>query len=335
MINNKDNVYVGNKDKGNPYEGDLERGIDYDTYEANFIIVEQNGNFPLITHPYKINAKRLVKHLSLKEEQKILDIGSGTGISTLELFLANSNIHIIGVEISEGMFLTARYKFNQTNGEELIERIKDENLLRYWEEFRKTSKPYKDKVEFIKADFQEVELESRSINNAIANQVLHWKDLSKSFKQLNKFLKHDGELIWSTSSHFYNDRDFPSLEFGFRCNDFVKYVLDEVNKSVSIIGNYLEISRPKHNLDSLRKIALEQGFGVEQIATYLIPVDLQIFVKNHLPAIIRQLVDPKYDPSSLEIIIKEAIAKNINDPKTLGDIKHKYDINPIFRSFKL
>jgi|SRR3989344_1006257 len=332
MRNSKDNIFTGDTNQGNPYIGDFERGINYDSYEASFFLIDQVGNFPQLSQVYKTGSKRLVDRLNLKEGNVVLDIGSGTGISTLEIFQRQPNIQVIGVEISEGMFLTSLYKFNKSDGKSLLNKLNNERLLTYWQEFRKKTISHKNKVNFINKDFQEIELEPRTIDNAVANQVMHWMDLHKAFNQLDICLKQDGELIWSTSSHFYNDKGFPSLEYGFRYNDFVKYVLDEVNKDVKVVGNYLDMARPKHDIDSLNKIALEYGFIVEQIATYLIPVDLQIFIQNHIPAFVRELSDKEKSVDEINSIVKQAISRTIVNPNSLKDIKHKYDINPIFRT---
>ena len=83
----------------------------------------------------------------------------------------------------------------------------------------------------------------------------------------------------------------------------------------------------------------EQGLETEQVATYLLPVDLQLFVQNHVPICVKQLVvDQEIKNLSDDLIARltrEAVAKAINDPKALGDIQHKYDIVPVFKSVKV
>lgn len=336
MLKLKDGAYTGNHKEGNPYEGDLGKGIEYDKYEANFPVIMQEGNFPRIFTNYRLGARELITHCSAQKDQRVLDLGSGTGISTLELLQQKRGISVVGIEISEGMLLITRYKFHQDNGEELLAQVKDEKLLQYWEDFRKESKEYYDQVKFLQENFEETnKIASESIDIAIGNQFMHWTDLSKSFKQLNKFLRKGGEVIWNSASHFYNDAQFPVAEFGFRYNDFFAYVLDYVcSKGGFTAKDYHSLSKPPHNFESIRSTTEDQGFETEQIVTLLIKVDLQAFVQNHVPVFVRQLITSEVDPNELEARVKEAIGRAIVNPKALQDTQHKYDIIPIFKSVK-
>ena len=105
MTVSKNNFFIGNKDEGNPYIGDLEQGIEYDSYEINFSLIEREGNQTLILPSYTAGARRLIRHLPIIKNQAILEIGSGTGISTLEVLLKNPDSFVFGIEISEGMEL--------------------------------------------------------------------------------------------------------------------------------------------------------------------------------------------------------------------------------------
>ncbi|MEW5896826.1 MAG: class I SAM-dependent methyltransferase [Nanoarchaeota archaeon] len=333
----KDNAYTGDSKKRNPYEGDLDKGIAYDKYEANFPVIVQAGNFPEISTTYRQAARELVQYSSARNGQTVLDLGSGTGISTLELLQQKQGIYVVGVEMSEGMLLVAKYKFHQNNGEELLAQVTDEKLLQYWWDFRKESRNYRYKAEFLQGDFQEVQnIAPESIYSAIGSQFMHWTDLSKSFKQLNRFLRTKGEVVWSSASHFYNDAQFPAAKFGFRYNDFLACVLDDVCHEGGFAANdYHSLSKPSYNLESVKAITLEQGFETEQIATHLREVDLQVFVQNHVPVFVRQLVGTsKTEQERLEEMIKKAVGRAIVNPKALQDTTHKYDVIPIFRSVK-
>lgn len=327
-------AYTGSADKGNPFQGDLGKGISYDTYEANFPRIIQEGDFPYIANTYRTAAKNLLKYLPALERPKFLDLGSGTGICTLEILCQNKDASVLGVEISEGMLLVAKYKFHHDEGKELLAGVKDEKLLDYWRQFRKESEVHKDKVSFLQGDFQEVEqIEPESIDLAAANQFMHWTDLTKSFTQLNKFLRKGGMVVWNSASHFYDDKQFPSAKYGFRYNDFMKYVLEEVNKTVNVKEIYT-LSVPKYNFCSIESITSEQGFETKQVATGLAPVDLQTFIKNHVPIFVKALITSEIGEEELKRITREAIAKTINNPKALEDTTHKYDILPVFRSVK-
>jgi hypothetical protein len=171
----------------------------------------------------------------------------------------------------------------------------------------------------------------------VPNQVIHWTDLSKTFRNFQQWLKQSGEIIWNSASHWYNDAQFPALEYSFRFNDFMKYVLDEVGKSIQVKDIHA-LPTPKHNLESIQAISAEHGLQTEQVATYLLPIDLQTFVQNHVPICIKQLVvDQEIRNISDDLIARltrAAISLAINDPKALGDFKHKYDIVPVFRTTK-
>src|SRR3989338_7567245 len=119
MSNLKSGAFTGEKNAGNPYSGDLDKGIAYDTYEANVPLVVQEGDYSKILTNYRTGAKRLVKYSSVQENANMLDLGSGTGISALEIFTQKHGASVTGIELSEGMLLVAGYKFGQ-NDENLV-----------------------------------------------------------------------------------------------------------------------------------------------------------------------------------------------------------------------
>jgi len=331
----KDNAFTGNRNQGNPFSDDLEKGVAYDTYEANATIIEQVGAFPRISSMYRVGASKLISHLSVKPEQKVLDMGSGTGISTLELLSQNPNVNVVGIEISDGMLAVARYKFNLTEGQEIISEVEDQKLLTYWKNFREESQKYSRQVRFLQDDFQSTDkINDGSLDAAIGNQFMHWTELSKTFSQLRRFLKNGSPVVWNSASHFYEDSQFPSFEYGFRYNDFLACVLNEVSKEVEV-KDYKTLSRPEHTLQSIQRVSQEQGFDTQQVGTYLMPVDMQIFIRNHVPVFVRELVKEEIGTVKIEDITRRAVAIAINNPKALNDTTHKYDIVPVFESRKV
>jgi ubiquinone/menaquinone biosynthesis C-methylase UbiE len=318
----------------------LDKGIAYDAYEANFKQIVQVGDFPEIVGGYQAGAKKLVKYSSAKDGDKLLEVGAGTGILTSELLVQKPHSLVTGIEISKGMLLVAKYKFHQEESKEWLAHIQDQRLLEYWQDFRKETEKYKNQVDFILGDIQTTDdFVPESIDAAIANQVVHWTDPAKTFAQLSRFLRSSGEFVWNSASHWYNDARFPAAKYSFRFNDFLKYVLEEVGKSVDLEADKVSaLPVPKQNLETIKVVSLEQGFDTEQVATYLLPVDLQNFAQNHVPVCVKQLVaDKEIKGISDDLIVRltgEALAKAINNPKALGDIQHKYDIVPVFRSVK-
>lgn len=333
----KDGAYTGSKEDGNPYDGDLSKGIEYDKFEVNCPIVVQEGNYPQILGTYRAAARELVKHSSVRGGQRVLDMGSGTGISTLELLQQKKGTSAVGIEMSEGMLLVAKYKFHQNDGKEILAQVQDERVLQYWNQFKEESIGYSDRVEFLPGDIQVTEdIAPESLDSAIGSQFMHWTDLSRTFKQLNRFLKEKGEVIWSSASHFYDDAPFPAAKYGFRYNDFLAYVLDEVCSEGKLAANdYRSLSKPVHNFESIKSITAEQGFETEQVATNLRIFDLQFLVQNQIPVFVRNLITSEVDPKGLEALIKSAIGKAIVNPKALRDLQHKYEIVPVFKSVKM
>ncbi|MBW2990209.1 hypothetical protein KY348_00730 [Candidatus Woesearchaeota archaeon] len=343
----KDEAYLGSKEKGYPFQGDVREGIAFDNYEANFSVLEydRNRNESVILPIFRIQAKLLAEFISAEKYDRILDLGSRTGITTLEIFLQNRGVNVLGIEKSPSMHITALYKFHQLDKDkkEFFQIIKktgcadllSKKLSDYWENFREESQFYKDKVRFIVGEFDKLkEPKDDSIDWAVANNYMHWTELSETFKHLYKSLKRGRELFWNTASHFFTDSKFPAERYGFRYNDFLKYVLDEVEKNGLEVEDYKELSKPTHDIDSIKAVSKEQGFSTEKVSTYLIPVDFQIFISNHLPVFVKTLVASEVNEKELERIIKEAIAKTVNNPNAFKDNEHKYDIIPIFRSVK-
>ena len=333
-----DQAFVRKKDyEGNPYQGSLTKGISYDDYESQTSTLVQEGSSQIFLPVYRRSARKLVNLLQASNGQKVLDVGSGTGISTLEIFLQSPEISVLSIEISEGMMDIARFKFNQLDNLGHMEGITNKRLLKYWGQFRAESKPYRNDVEFILGDIEVIdEIDNESIDVAVGNQSLHWTDLSKSFGQLNRLLKRKGRVIFNSASDFCEDENFPSLKYCFLYNEFIRHVTSEVGKTVKLTSDYRSLSRPKHNINSFKEIAYNAGFELKQINTDLIPVDLQTIILNHMLPIVRQLCDEKELESRQDIkeITEKAIAKTVNNPKAMNDLRHKYGINPIFEMTK-
>ncbi len=330
-------AFTGNAEEGNPYSGDLSKGIDYDRYEANCPIIFQDGGFPKVLNCYRAGAREVARHYNNNTGTNLLDLGSGTGISTLELHKPRTGARITGIEISEGMLQIAEYKFHKRDRTTLPE--VDEKIESYWSDFRKETKDNSHNVNFILGDFQTIDLPEASYDGALASQFMHWTDLNKSFSQLQRFLRTEASVIWSSASHFYNDKNFPAAEFGFRYNDFFKYVLEDVCREGDFDAqDPSTLSVPPHNWDSINSITEDNGFHTLQVATYLKKVDFQVFVQNHIPIFVKQLIREKEgrieQPFNLDKVIAQAIGRQIVNPKAMGDTKHKYDIAPIFKSVK-
>ncbi|MFA5412444.1 MAG: class I SAM-dependent methyltransferase [Candidatus Micrarchaeia archaeon] len=328
-------AFTGSAAQGNPYKGDLGKGVAYDLYEARAKMIRQDGRTPAITTPYREGARNLVAYLRMvKDRQTVLDVGPGTGITAIEVLGRDSTVRVLGVEISPGMLQVGQYKFHQ--GRLGLAQFRDTpELLEYWAQFREeTSQFGRGRVKFILGDIQEAGVGDGIADCAVANQVMHWTDLSKTFGQLHRMLRGEGQVVWNSASHFYDDGGFPSAEFGFRYNDFMGFVMDEVAKRAPV-KDYKGLSRPSHDIESIRGITQGQGFSTGQVGTWLVHVDLQTFMRNHVPVFVKQLIENGMDEPELEAITREAIAAAASNPKALADMTHKYDIVPIFESVKM
>jgi ubiquinone/menaquinone biosynthesis C-methylase UbiE len=330
-------AFTGDQDN-HPYHNDLKTAIDYDILESGFSILDHKNNISVITTGYRFVADRLVGYLDTKEGDEILDVGSGTGITTLELVLQNPNIKSVrGVDISKGMTHLSSYKFHKLDekSEEIFKHVGNDKVEDYWKNFRKESLPYKDKVSFINADFLKYEenFKEKSFDGVIASQFMHWVDLSSAFKKMHQILKDGKNVVWNSASHFFNDATYPTEMYGMRYNDFIKYVMEEVSKEVTV-KDYKTLSVPKHNIDTIKKISSENGFETKQVAVHLIPYDYKFVRKYHIPAFVKALTDPNINPEFLKEITDRAIAKTINNPNALDDTINAYDIDPIFVSTK-
>lgn len=311
-------------------------GVAYDEYEANHPSILQEGCYPQLLTTYRAGARKLIRHASFNSGDKIIDLGVGTGIATLELLSQQKEIQVIAVEKSAEMLEVAKYKFHHIKGGDFLVKAEDENLKRYWQEFREESEPYKEKVEFVLGDFLDAAFYPESIDGAIANQFMHWVDLAKAFNHLRIILREKKEVIWNSASRFYNDKMFPAKDYGFKYNDFMKCVLNDVcMKGGFTTKDCSTLTSSTHDLKRIKEITSSHGFETEQIATYLVPIDLQVFIQSHVPVFVRQLIISEVqDTERLEMIIKEAIKEAVVNDKAMSDIKHKYDIVPVFKSVK-
>lgn len=339
---------------GNPFLGvDPALGIAYDMDEATTPIVFQEEDNPIILGPYSYSARKLVsKYLKPEPKEKILDIGSGTGISTLEVLLQQPMLSlVVGLEISQGMLEIARYKFHQTDGANLLEMADATPLPAYWKDFREKSKLNTHKVRFILEDIEkETEyLPSESIGGALASHVVPWVDLPTTFKRLNRILRRGGRVIWNVTANYFDNSQFPLRGYDLRYNDLIFIILEELRKRGLAVKDYQHPKKPRYTFDSIVDISSEQKFDTELVGTMLFPVDFQDYIPKYVPVLVNELIVPSLNSEELSkltpeekeaiekergILINEAIASAVKRPESFRDKDHKYDIVSIFRSIK-
>lgn len=328
----------------NPFAGEIEKGIQYDLYEAQGFVLEQSGAFPKLKRSYEHGADQLIQHLH-SGAQQILELGSGTGIATRSLFRQNSNRQVVGVEVSKGMKEVSEYKFHQAERIPFQEKVEayfthigqspSRELNDYWDSFREDTRNLHQRAQFVQGDIQDIAhlVEHDYFDAATANQVLHWVDISQTFSGLHQVLRNGGTVVWNSASHFYDDAQYPSEKWGWRQHQFVKCVVEELRREGLEVTDYRSIQKPLQNISSITRMTDEQGFSTEQVGTLLLPVDFQAMLTAQVPRLSARAIQNDLPLEEKQVYVDAAILNAIRKgfPE---DQYHKYDIVPIFRSVK-
>jgi SAM-dependent methyltransferase len=328
-----DDVFTGNWRNRAAFFPDLDSAIEYDSYEAHTPMIEQNERGSRLTTNYRHVARLLVSHFPAALGDRVLDLGSGTGISTLELLCQHPSLSVVGVEMAKGPYKLAKFKFHKIAGRR-FRHEKDPALQAYWDAFRKESERFSDQIRFVNRDFLDDKISTsrmfrQKFDGAIGNQFVHNTYEYQCFKQLKEVLKPGAHFVWNTASHYCYDGKIPPAEHSFRYNEFLKYVLDEVNKTMQT-KDMCEQPKTHYSIGWIKRMTWEFGFATSHLATYLIPVDMQTFIHYHVPPIVRGLMKEKHEDA--DSIIQNAIGEAIKNPFAMSDTRHKYEIIPVFSS---
>lgn len=339
-------TYLGSgQSDTNPYQGDIVRGIKYDTKEINTQHIEQIGNWPMALTSYRRDSTYLMRYVNV-ENGLLLEVGSGTGIATLEATVRMPKVDVLGVEISSGMMKVAEYKFHQNGGKGIVDHPESTDSVRaYWDEFRRESNPHKDRVKFLQGDIRTLELPSENFDGAIANQAMHWMSkgeewtelgILRAFEQVNSALKHGSNFVWSSASHFYNTPEFPASKFGFRYNQIMEPILEAfTSRGIALLGDYKNVDTPVYELEDIVEMTAKAGLETKQVMTYLERFDLlQNLLFDEIPGIVRGLVQKEVSDAEVNKIFNEAVSKIVLSRQFLEDQNHRYDIIPVFVSKK-
>lgn len=154
--------------------------------------------------------RKILELAEIKENAKILDIGTGTGI-LISYLLEKSPSKLVGVDISENMIEVAKEKYKDNNVKFAVSDIMDFN---------------EDKYDYI----------------FIYSAYPHFKDKEKLFEHLSKLLNNDGKIVIAHSqsgdeiNHVHSKIDVVKED-----------VLLPVEDNVKIINKYLKANKTVDN----------------------------------------------------------------------------------------
>lgn len=125
--------------------------------------------------------EELLDRLSLVKlsPNRILDLGAGTGRNLVLLAALYPNADIIGMDIAPSMLVEARDAYHRSLG------------LKRW-------LPRQKKPAFLTGDAEHLPLADNSVDLVFANLALQWCDLAESFAEIERVLRPDGLLMFTT-----------------------------------------------------------------------------------------------------------------------------------------
>ena len=130
---------------------------------------------------YDTSPRRVVNE-AVKDNDKILDLCTGTGTNAVNIAKKNASVKIVGVDISNNMLAVAKSK------------LKKEKLLN---------------IEFLLMDASDMSFENECFDKVLLSLVLHEMEeglAAKIISEAIRVLKPNGEIIvaeWERSSSFF------------------------------------------------------------------------------------------------------------------------------------
>lgn len=123
----------------------------------------------------------LLERLSLVtlKPMRIVDLGAGTGRNLVQLATRYPKAEVIGLDIAPTMLQQARQAFNHSLG------------LKRW--LPKQKKPI-----LIAGDAEHLPLRDNSVDLVFANLALQWCDMAASFAEIERILRPDGLVMFTT-----------------------------------------------------------------------------------------------------------------------------------------
>ncbi len=142
-----------------------------DSIQRGFDTVAQGYDHPSL-YFFPETAKRMVEHLQLEADNKLLDVCTGTGVVALTAAEQLHSGKVTGIDLSSGMLKQARYK------------AADKNLSN---------------TEFIQMDLDELDLPERAYDVATSSFGLFFlEDMTHALGNIARKVKPGGKLAIST-----------------------------------------------------------------------------------------------------------------------------------------
>lgn len=166
-------------------------------------------------HPrtWEIGSKRLVELLPPQNGDTVLEIGAGTGNSTIEIASANSEIgKLIAFEFSRGFAKLSWYKFGLQDMD--LPADLDSGARAYIEEVKERAAHTGVHVNFGLARAELLAIRGECVDKIYMSQVIHWlafadddvfgenvDHLNRSISEFHRVLKNGGQIVFDTSAH--------------------------------------------------------------------------------------------------------------------------------------
>ncbi len=219
------------------------------------------------TRSYEKHFKRLVDMIPIKVNDKILDIGTAHGPSSLALFRKQPQIEVVAVDPSRNLLLISKAKFYGENINEFFTNYsKNGAVLSYLADQYQECSKFNNKISYVESFAEDLD-DSKigKFDHILGSLSLHWLvGPFKAFSNFYKILKKNSTVAISSSSWKYRTSD-PNIDHKKRFDN--SPFLKKFYKNLDSILGYKETEIiPEEDLWNLNKLTrLLNGTGFELI----------------------------------------------------------------------
>jgi len=294
-------------------------------------------------------ANTLIGLMGLADNSRILDLGSGTGISASKLFLTDRAISVVGVDRSQTFLDIARLKFGQADNLDFhLELIKGDNpyqprvegystvndLEGHLKEEIRINKRFRKRITFHKLDASEIhKVAEEGFDYVLASQVFHWfrNEGAKPeqpnleyergvLQQVRNSLKQNGLFGFNTTGHDFKYDNKGMNDMHLMEHPFYRVFMESIRTR---LGSPQTKER-KYAFDhqEIERIMRENGFKIEGTDQKVITFDSKTLFEfcltgGHMTVFQKWGVESKMEER--EKILREAIKYALT--KTSPDVK--------------